>query len=75
MSVQEMIDQKNRETAAARRRDFGRRANDQQHHSQLARCVRIYVDELHKDPDSNNTRAALREMQSALVLSERKLQP
>lgn len=72
-SVQAMIDQKNRETAALRRQDFGKKATVQSHHSNLAKSTRIYMDEFRKDPNSNNTRAAFREMQSALVLSERKL--
>ncbi len=74
MSVEALIEKKNRETAGARRQVFGKRANDQQHHANLAKCVRIYVDEFRKDHASNNARAALREMQSALVLSERRLQ-
>lgn len=74
-SVQALIDKRNSETASYRRKMFGKKANDQQHHANLTKCVRIYVDEFCKNPGSNNTREAFREMQLALGLSERKLQP
>lgn len=76
--LQTMIDQANRRTAAGRRKQFLKRSSDGQMLDHLAKNVRVALDLYHDayrsglDVD-NNLRAALREMETALVMAEKRL--
>ncbi|CAB4211777.1 hypothetical protein UFOVP1419_22 [uncultured Caudovirales phage] len=79
MSVQTLIEQANKKTAASRKQVFAKKANDQQHHAFLLKHADVVLEIYHATPDlmnaSNNFRAAMRELETAMTLSRRKLQP
>jgi hypothetical protein len=74
-TFQEAINRKNRETAAARRNQFGKKATDQKVHENLFKSVETYIEAFKKDSASTNTAAAFREMSSSMTLSRRNLKP
>ncbi len=77
-TVQQAIERKNRETAAGRRKLFGKKANDQQHHENLLKHCEVVMEIYHKDSslrNDNNFRAAMRELEASMSLSRKKLQP
>ena len=75
MTIQTLIDQANKKTAMSRKQVFAKKASDQQHHLNLFKHVEIFLEAYHLDPLSNNTKASLRELSTAMSLSKRKLQP
>jgi hypothetical protein len=77
-ALQAMIDNANNRTKVSNRRAFARKANDQQHHENLVMHVKVMVGIYHEDirkglQVDNNLRAAIREMETALALSEKRL--
>jgi len=77
--LQTLIDQANRRTAGARRKQFVKRSSEGQMLEHLVKNVRMALDLYHLayrnglDVD-NNLRAALREMETALVMAEKRLE-
>lgn len=72
---QEANERKKRENAAAGRRVFAKKANDQQYHQNLLAHAEVAVDAYQRDPLGSNTRAAMRELFSMMILSRKRLQP
>lgn len=75
MSVQTLIAAANKRTAASGRQVFAKKASDQQHHLNLFNHIEVFVEAYRLDPQSNNCKAALKELSTAMALSKRKLQP
>lgn len=73
-TVQAMIEQANTKTKNSNKQVFAKKASDQQHHLNLFKCVEIFIDAHRLDATSSNTKAALRELNTAMALSKRRLQ-
>ena len=76
-SVQAMIDQANRKTAGIRRKQFAKKANDQDHHKNLLQHVDAVMGIYHANPSlrvDNDFRAAMRELETAATLSRKRLE-
>lgn len=77
-SSQALIEEANRKSANVRKKIFANKANDQQHHLNLLKHVEVVMDIFHMETtlrNNNNFRAAMRELETAMSLSKRKLQP
>jgi hypothetical protein len=74
-TFQQAVERKNREGKANERRLFGKKATDQKIHENLSKTVDIYIESFRIDPNSNNTKAAFKEMSLAATLSRRNLKP
>lgn len=75
-SVQALIETANKKSVVARKKVFANKASDQQHHSNLLTRVKEVMDIYHDVPslrDNNLFRASMRELETAMTLSERKL--
>lgn len=76
-AVQAMIAESNRKTAAVRKQVFAKKANDQQHHLNLFKHCEVLIGIYHNVPslrNDNNMRAAVRELETAMALSRRRLE-
>ena len=76
-SVQNLIDQANRRTAASRRQLFAKKSSDLQMLEHLAKSARVALDALHDDVRrglvaSPNCRAAMRELEGVVLIAEKR---
>lgn len=75
--IQSLIAQANRKSATARKQVFAKKASDQQHHENLFKHCEVVMGIYHNTPslrNDNNFRASMRELETAMALSKRKLQ-
>lgn len=75
--VQNLIEQANRKSAGTRKQVFAKKASDQQHHDNLFKHCEVVMGIYHSTPslrNDNNFRASMRELETAMALSKRKLQ-
>lgn len=70
MSVQALIDQANRRTAAERRKQFAKRSSDQQMLDHMTKAARVAVDAYFSN--GRDCAEAMKELRSFLVLAERR---
>ncbi|MFZ4856171.1 MAG: hypothetical protein ACOYL3_07215 [Desulfuromonadaceae bacterium] len=78
MSIQALIDQANKRTAASRKKVFVKKATDSQFLSNFCAHVDIALDLYRSIPglmDDHKFRSAMRELESFNVLTKKHLQP
>lgn len=76
-SVQNLIEQANKRSAASRRQLFAKKSNDLQMLEHLTKTARVALDALHEDVSkglvsSPNCRAAMRELESVVLIAEKR---
>lgn len=68
--VKKAIEQKNRQTAADRGKQFVKRSSDQQMLDHLTKAARVAIDDYFSN--GRDCAAAMKELRSALVIAERR---